>query len=61
MAQDIREMFKNDLSIPDEGLKRGHEARFNARLDAHFGKEAKAKAEGYLWKNSSRFGRADRN
>jgi hypothetical protein len=49
MAQDIREMFKNDLSIPDEGLKRGHEGRFNARLDAHFGKEAKAKAEGYLW------------
>ncbi|WP_167597543.1 hypothetical protein [Leeuwenhoekiella sp. ZYFB001] len=49
MAQDIREMFKNDLSIPDEGLKRGHEARFNARLNAHFGKEAKAKAEGYLW------------
>ncbi|HAX16740.1 MAG TPA: hypothetical protein DIV44_15400 [Leeuwenhoekiella sp.] len=49
MAQDIREMFKDDLSIPDEGLKRGHEARFNARLDAHFGKEAKAKAEGYLW------------
>lgn len=49
MAQDIREMFKNDLSIPDEGLKRRHEARFNARLDAHFGKEAKAKAEGYLW------------
>ncbi|RXG28611.1 hypothetical protein [Leeuwenhoekiella palythoae] len=49
MAQDIREMFKNDLSIPDEGLKRGHEARFNARLDAHFGKEAKAKTEGYLW------------
>ena len=49
MAQDIREMFKNDLSIPDEGLKRGHEARFNARLDAHFGKEAKVKTEGYLW------------
>lgn len=49
MAQDIRELFKNDLSIPDEGLKRGHEARFNARLDAHFGKAEKAKAEGYLW------------
>jgi len=49
MAQDIRELFKNDLSIPDEGLKRGHETRFNARLDAHFGKAEKAKAEGYLW------------
>lgn len=49
MAQDIRELFKHDLSIPSEGLKSGHEARFNARLDAHFGTENKAKAEGYLW------------
>ena len=49
MAQDIRELFKNDLSIPSEGLKRGHEARFNARLDANFGTQQKAKAEGYLW------------
>ena len=47
MAQDI-EMFKNDLSIPDEGLKRGHEARFNA-LWIRTSEEAKAKAEGYLW------------
>ena len=49
MAQDIRELLKNDLSIPAEGLKKGHEARFNARLDAHFGAQEKAKAEGYLW------------
>ncbi|PHQ28405.1 hypothetical protein [Leeuwenhoekiella nanhaiensis] len=49
MAQDIREMLQNDMSIPAEGLKKGHEARFNARLDAHFGTQNKAKAEGYLW------------
>ena len=49
MAQDIREMLKNDMSIPAEGLKKGHEARFNARLDTHFGAQNKAKAEGYLW------------
>ncbi|MCC4214201.1 hypothetical protein [Leeuwenhoekiella parthenopeia] len=49
MAQDIRELLKNDMSIPAEGLKKGHEARFNARLDAHFGAQNKAKAEGYLW------------
>lgn len=49
MAQDIRELFKNDLSVPAEGLKPNHEARFNARLDANFGTQAKAKKEGYLW------------
>ncbi|MEH6658385.1 hypothetical protein [Leeuwenhoekiella marinoflava] len=49
MAQDIRELFKNDLSIPSEGLKSGHEARFHARLDANFGTQQKAKAEAYLW------------
>ncbi|MGO4911714.1 hypothetical protein [Leeuwenhoekiella sp. W20_SRS_FM14] len=49
MAQDIRELLKNDLSVPAEGLKPNHEARFNARLDANFGAQAKAKAEGYLW------------
>ncbi|WP_405326287.1 hypothetical protein [Leeuwenhoekiella sp. LLG6367-2.1] len=49
MAQDIRELLKNDLSVPTEGLKPNHEARFNARLDENFGTQAKAKAEGYLW------------
>ncbi len=49
MAQDIRELFKNDMSLPAEGLKKGHEARFNARLDAHFGTQEKAKTEAYLW------------
>ena len=27
MAQDIRELLKNDLSVPTEGLKPNHEGR----------------------------------
>ncbi len=34
MAQDIRELFKNDNSMPTERLEKGHQSRFEARLDA---------------------------
>ena len=48
MAQDIRELFKNDKGISGDGLKSGHERRFEARLDTHFG-TAKKKGGVYLW------------
>ena len=34
MAQDIRELFKNDKSLPIGTLPQGHESRFAARLAA---------------------------
>ena len=34
MAQDIRELFKNDNSIPKGKLSQGHQDRFAARLNA---------------------------
>ncbi len=48
MAQDIRELFKNDKGISGDALKSGHERRFEARLDAHFG-TAKKSGGSYLW------------
>lgn len=49
MAQDIRELFKNDKGIPrNNSLNDGHQKRFEARLDAHFGKPAKT-TPSYLW------------
>ncbi|HEA29286.1 MAG TPA: hypothetical protein ENH91_04720 [Leeuwenhoekiella sp.] len=48
MAQDIRELFKNDKGIPTHGLRSGHEQRFEARLDAHFGKP-KTNSGKYMW------------
>ena len=41
MAQDIRELFKNDRGIPKNRLTEDHQKRFEARLEAHFGKEQK--------------------
>lgn len=32
MAQDIRELFRNDKSLPKGELPKGHQARFEARL-----------------------------
>lgn len=49
MAQDIRELFKNDRGIPKEGLRKGHEARFEARLDETFGDAPKKSGNNYLW------------
>jgi len=48
MAQDIRELFKNDKGIPSHGLRSGHGKRFEARLDTHFGK-AKTNSGDYMW------------
>jgi hypothetical protein len=48
MAQDIRELFKNDKGIPSHGLRSGHDKRFEARLDTHFGK-AKTNSGDYMW------------
>ncbi|MGB3774124.1 MAG: hypothetical protein WA951_02605 [Leeuwenhoekiella sp.] len=48
MAQDIRELFKNDKGLPDHGLRKGHEERFESRLDSHFGKKEKVFNRG-LW------------
>lgn len=48
MAQDIRELFKNDKGIPAQGLRSGHNKRFEARLDTHFG-EAKTNNGSYMW------------
>jgi hypothetical protein len=35
MAQDIRELFKNDNSTPKGKLSQGHQDRFAARLNEH--------------------------
>ncbi|WP_031425397.1 hypothetical protein [Flavimarina sp. Hel_I_48] len=48
MAQDIRELFKNDNGLPSEGLRKGHEGRFEKRLDSHFGK-ANSNGEKQMW------------
>lgn len=48
MAQDIRELFKNDKGIPRNTLSEGHFQRFEKRLDTHFGR-AEKKSNNYLW------------
>lgn len=48
MAQDIRELFKNDKGIPAQGLQSGHDKRFEAKLNTHFGK-AKTNNANYMW------------
>ncbi len=48
MAQDIRELFKNDKGIPAQGLRSGHDKRFESRLHTHFG-EAKTNNGSYMW------------
>lgn len=50
MAQDIRDLFKNDLGIAPERLSKDHEARFEALLNDKFGVEEKQKQGSlYLW------------
>lgn len=39
MAQDIRKMFQEDKTLPSEGLEKGHEKRFEARLEKAFPQE----------------------
>ena len=43
MAQDIRKMFQEDRSLPSERLEKGHEQRFEARLEKAFPQEKKNK------------------
>lgn len=49
MAQDIRELLKEDRGIPREKLRSGHEKRFYSKLDAHFGPQDKSQSGVYLW------------
>ncbi len=48
MAQDIRELLKQDRALPSERIKEGHEARFMARLEKELPKKAK-KSFNYGW------------
>ena len=50
MAQDIRELFKNDKSIAREGMRPGHQERFKALLDKELPvTEEKQQNQIYLW------------
>ncbi len=49
MAQDIRELFRNDKGIPKSTLTDGHQKRFEAKLNAHFGKPEKKAPANYMW------------
>lgn len=48
MAQDIRELFKNDKGLPGGNLPLGHEKRFMARLDEEFG-ESQSTSNRFMW------------
>ena len=41
MAQDIRKMFQEDKSLPAHKLQKGHQKRFEAKLDKAFPQEKK--------------------
>ncbi|MFD1095206.1 hypothetical protein [Salegentibacter chungangensis] len=49
MAQDIRDMFKDEKAWTSEKLKEGHEERFAARLDKAFPKEKKAAKHNFMF------------
>ncbi len=48
MAQDIRELFKNDDPRENEKLPKGHQKRFEARLEEAFPQEKKGFSYFYL-------------
>ena len=48
MAQDIRELLRQDKAIPSERLQDGHQARFMARLEKEL-PERKTKSSNYGW------------
>ncbi|MEW7280082.1 hypothetical protein ABW636_15920 [Aquimarina sp. 2201CG1-2-11] len=50
MAQDIRELLRQDKQIPSERLRDGHDVRFMARLEAELPVK-KAKSRAYSWLN----------
>jgi uncharacterized protein involved in exopolysaccharide biosynthesis len=43
MAQDIRKMFQEDKSLPADKLQKGHQNRFEAKLEKAFPQEMKQK------------------
>ena len=51
MAQDIRKMFQEDKTLPSERLEKGHEKRFEARLEKALPqeKEKKNKTNSYMF------------
>ena len=51
MAQDIRKMLEEDKTLPSERLEKGHEKRFEARLEKAFPqeKEKKNKTNSYMF------------
>ncbi|MDT0678180.1 hypothetical protein [Autumnicola musiva] len=48
MAQDIRDMFRNDESREPEKIKKGHQKRFEAKLNKALPQEKKAGSFPYL-------------
>ncbi len=44
MAQDIRKMFEEDRSLTSEKMEKGHQLRFEARLEESFPQERKKKS-----------------
>lgn len=49
MGQDIRDMLRNEEPWSSEKMRKGHEKRFEARLDKAFPKEAEKKKSNYMF------------
>ena len=49
MAQDIRKMFEEDNSLPTEKMERGHQHRFEAKLEKAFPKEEKKQTNSFMF------------
>lgn len=49
MAQDIRKMFQEEDSLSSEKMEKGHQQRFEARLDKAFPREKKKEKKSNRW------------
>ncbi|GAB2779031.1 hypothetical protein [Salinimicrobium soli] len=49
MAQDIRKMFQEDKGFPEDKLKKGHQHRFEARLEKALPQEKKSGRNSFLF------------
>ena len=49
MAQDIRKMFQDDEHLSNDKLEKGHQKRFEARLETAFPKETGKKSNKWLY------------
>ena len=49
MAQDIKNLFQNDDHLSSEKLEKGHQKRFEARLEKAFPQETKKKSNKWLY------------